>query len=533
MSKWDAELSEFYRQSVECLCGTLHLEKSLKNFFDLLLSYVPVRQLSLGRSRFEVRGMEGLATCSERGMEFFQPNLAQLPSSLSSNDITLLKDLDAPDGILIRDARNPLAQLLTTDTKDVPLFFLRMRHEDSIIGGAVFHCRLDHPFTERDLEFLRVLRTPLFAALNTYFQYTEMRELKEQIWQENLRLRQQLNGVPTVEVVGASGGLAEVMNRVRQAGPVDIPVLITGETGTGKELVAQAIHTQSSRHNKPFVAVNCGGIPPTLIDSELFGHVRGAFTGATANHKGRFERAQGGTIFLDEIAELPLDMQARLLRVLQEGAVERVGGSTPVPVNFRLLAATNRDLLTMVKAGKFREDLYYRLKVVSISLPPLRERKQDLPLLVDYLIKQAALRFGITPPPLALGEMGRLAECDWPGNVRELRNVVEEALVFMPEGPLHFRLPHSRASVTYEARACAPASALASLSPNATGSTPENCPPLMSDYVADYCRHLLHLSGGRIGGPGGAAAMAGVNANTLRSRLDRLGVLYQRTGQEK
>lgn len=350
------------------------------------------------------------------------------------------------------------------------------------------------------------MRVPLLMGINNWFQYNELKAIKEQIWEENIRLRQQLRGIPSVDVIGASGGLRRVMEKVHLAGPTDVPVLISGETGTGKEVIARAVHSLSPRHDKPFVDVNCGGIPLSLIDSELFGHVKGSFTGAVSDHKGRFERAKGGTIFLDEIGELPLDVQARLLRVLQERTIERVGGNVSVPVDFRLIAATNRDLEKMVEVGSFREDLYYRLRVISLRLPPLRERKQDIPLLLDHLLRRSAQRLGILPPVLAPGEMSRLVEYRWPGNVRELQNVIEEALVLMPSGPLNFWTDDDSRRISSDVSEIL----------------------TFDENMAAYFHRLLKSCNGRISGPGGAAEKSGVNPNTLRSKLVKLGIPFGR-----
>ncbi|HJR63485.1 MAG TPA: sigma-54 dependent transcriptional regulator [Gemmatimonadaceae bacterium] len=234
---------------------------------------------------------------------------------------------------------------------------------------------------------------------------------------------------PEASIIGVSHALREAVELARKVAPYPLTVLLTGESGTGKELIARLIHATSRRAGAAFVAVNCGAIPETLVESELFGHVKGAFTGATIDKPGLFEEADGGTLFLDEVGELPAPLQVKLLRVLQEGDVRRVGATVSRTVDVRIIAATNRDLATDVTTGRFRSDLYYRVNVVGIRLPPLRERREDIPILVDHFLQSHARRLGIDPRPLAARALELLNEYSWPGNVRELANVIERALV--------------------------------------------------------------------------------------------------------
>ncbi len=231
------------------------------------------------------------------------------------------------------------------------------------------------------------------------------------------------------EIVGSSFQIRQVLERVERVGPTDARVLITGENGTGKELVARAIHRLSSRSERPFVEVNCAAIPSELIESELFGHTKGSFTGAVADRAGKFEQAHGGTLFLDEVGDMSLAAQAKVLRALEQGVVTRVGSSTPIRVDVRTVAATNKDLEEEIRAGRFREDLYYRLNVVPIDVPPLRERREDIPMLVKHFVDLLERRDGVTPRDISRGAIEKLQALDWPGNVRELRNTVERLLI--------------------------------------------------------------------------------------------------------
>jgi transcriptional regulator with GAF, ATPase, and Fis domain len=301
-------------------------------------------------------------------------------------------------------------------------------------------------------------------------------------------------------VVGADGGLAQVMQRVEQVARADVPVLVLGETGSGKEVVAREIHHRSARAKGPFLRVNCGAIPPELVDSELFGHERGAFTGAIAVRKGWFERADGGTLFLDEIGELPAAAQVRLLRVLQDGSIQRVGGQDTHTVDVRIVAATHRDLTALQRAGAFREDLWYRISVFPIRLPPLRERKVDLPALARVFAARAGQRLHGRPLVPTPADLTLLQRYDWPGNVRELAAVIERAAIL--GGGDHLDVS--------AALGVAPA------------------PPAEPTDERGRIEATLERCLGRIEGPFGAAAALGEKPGTLRSRMRRLGIDWER-----
>lgn len=319
------------------------------------------------------------------------------------------------------------------------------------------------------------------------------------------------------EVLGSSDNLVKVLSQVAKVAPTDSTVLILGETGTGKELIAQAIHRQSNRYNRPFIRVNCAAIPSSLVSSELFGHEKGAFTGAQQRRLGRFEAANGGTIFLDEIGELPPETQVSLLRVLQERQFERVGSNQSIAVDVRILAATNRDLKAAVAAGAFRQDLFYRLNVVPIVLPPLRERTRDIPLLVEYFVAQHSKKTGKNFRQIRKSSLDLFESYSWPGNIRELQNVVERAVLVCEGETLYvdeawFKQQESLstfvpASVSVELRG------LGRLEP---------------DQERELIEAALTESGGKISGPSGAAAKLGIPRQTLESKISRLGIKRSR-----
>jgi transcriptional regulator with GAF, ATPase, and Fis domain len=307
-------------------------------------------------------------------------------------------------------------------------------------------------------------------------------------------------------IIGSSDALRYVLHRVDQVAPTDASVLLLGETGTGKELIARAIHCRSPRREHPFVIVDCGSLPPTLIESELFGHERGAFTGAHTAQPGRFESASGGTILLDEIGELPLELQPKLLRVLQEGQVLRLGATRPTRINVRIIAATNRNLVEDVRDGRFRRDLFYRLNVFPITLPALRDRRDDLPALVTALCDRLGRQLGKPVARISLGTLPALEHYDWPGNIRELENVLQQAII-LSQGDVLDLSQFVGESIEQE-----------------VPPRPAPAPQALADVERDHIRRVLEGTGWRIEGQTGAARTLGLRPSTLRTRMQKLGL---------
>jgi len=337
---------------------------------------------------------------------------------------------------------------------------------------------------------------------------------KARLQQQNAYLQEEIKATLNFEeIVGRSPALAAVLENVRAVGPTDASVLVTGETGTGKELIARAVHSVSRRQDKPLIKVNCAALPAGLVESELFGHEKGAFTGAISRRIGRFELADGGTIFLDEIGELPLEMQAKLLRVLQEGEIDRIGGKGAVEVDVRIIAATNRDLAQAVRDKTFREDLYYRLNVFPIHLPALRERKDDIPLLASYFAMRFADRLGKPIDGISEETLARLTSYAWPGNIRELENIMERAVILSDGMWLEVpqtMLPVVAADITSVGIVAEPPAARPSSNLNAV--------------QREHILSALNEAKWVIEGPRGAAQALGLHPNTLRSRLKKLGI---------
>ncbi len=388
--------------------------------------------------------------------------------------------------------------------------------DDGAMGFVTLISRNTGVLGASQLSLLGELGAPLATALRLEDERESEHRLREALEADRRALLQRLDRDDVSDsIVGADSGLRETMLRVEQVAPTDAPVLLLGETGSGKEVIARAIHARSRRARGPIVRVNCGAIPLGLIDSELFGHEKGSFTGAITNRKGWFERADGGTLFLDEIAELPLDAQVRLLRILQDGVFERVGAQRTNRVDVRIIAATHRNLRDMVALGTFREDLWYRLSVFPIDIPPLRARPEDIPALGAHFAARAGTRLGGNALALSPNDVELLLAYAWPGNVRELAAVIERAVI-LGDGR-HLRL----------AAALGPTPAP---SPHGSGDDVLDTAAILplEQAMARHIERALRATGGRIEGAGGAATLLHINPHTLRARMRKMGIDWAR-----
>jgi formate hydrogenlyase transcriptional activator len=355
-----------------------------------------------------------------------------------------------------------------------------------------------------------------------------MEQEKARLTVQNTYLQEEIKSVHNFEeIVGQSPALLEALEKVKRVAKTDASVLINGETGTGKELIARAIHSASQRHEKPLIKVNCASLPSSLIESELFGHEKGAFSGAINQRIGRFELAQGGTIFLDEIGEVPTEVQVKLLRVLQERTFERVGGSDAIKIDVRIIAATNRDLPKAIREGKFREDLFYRLNVFPVALPPLRDRVGDVPLLVQFLVAKFAARIGVRIDSIGEATMQRLNSYSWPGNIRELENVLERSII-LTNGPIleidaevFGALPRDGAPSLGSPVVPSSHSELLVSAPEAPGRPLETLKSTERNHILAALKQTNWV----IDGPRGAAKILALHPNTLRSRMKKLGIV--------
>jgi formate hydrogenlyase transcriptional activator len=388
-----------------------------------------------------------------------------------------------------------------------------------IVGVLSLGSWREHAFSRQDLAFLGQIARQVAVAIENAWAFGEVSDLKNKLAQEKLYLEDEIRTeLKFEEIVGKSEALRRVLEQVETVAPTDSTVLIYGETGTGKELIARAVHNLSGRQSNGFVKLNCAAIPTGLLESELFGHERGAFTGAISQRIGRFELANRGTMFLDEIGEVPLELQPKLLRVLQEREFERLGSTRTLRTDARLIAATNRNLEELVQEQKFRSDLYYRLNVFPVRVPALRERPEDIPLLVRHFVQQFSRRISKAIDTIPSEAMATLVRYPWPGNIRELQNVIERAVI-LTTGPV-LRVP----SDDLRAPGATPA-VVAAFQP-----AQHNMRAALDDAERKQIMAALEQASWTVAGPNGAAARLGMKRSTLQSRMQKLGIRISRTG---
>jgi formate hydrogenlyase transcriptional activator len=394
--------------------------------------------------------------------------------------------------------------------------------KNKVLGALSLGRLAEIPFTANDVTFLNQVANQVAIAIENALAYGQIAELKDRLAQEKVYLEDEIRSeLKFEEIIGQSAALRSVLSQIETVAPTDSTVLIYGDTGTGKELVARALHNLSSRAKGAFVKLNCAAIPTGLLESELFGHERGAFTGAISQRIGRFELAHNGTVFLDEIGEIPLELQPKLLRVLQEREFERLGGAKTIRSDARLIAATNRDLSTMVEEQKFRQDLFYRLNVFPIRVPPLRERTEDIPLLVRHFVQQLSRRMNKHIDSIPSETMRALVRYEWPGNIRELQNVIERAVI-LSTGPA---LKVSLADLKLREEP----TQLKRLAPPLEPSEGTNIQSILDETERVQILRALDQSKGIVSGPEGAAALLGMKRSTLQFRMQKLGIRVSRT----
>lgn len=586
------DINDFFRQATLRICGSLDARTAMRNTLEYLRNYIPLTGMNLimaepGLPAFVI--LAGVAysnlpeikkfdrvTASKRELhaesirEWTDLNDATIISQPGDRPTTRIPKKIRSDFervwaglkdvmIVNQPETHPvgmISQWISQWIKmpDTSLMIMRLNIQDKRLFALVTYVHGKNRYTNEHAHLLSLLHDPFAIAMSNALRHEEVIKLKEMLIDDNHYLHQELLRLSGDEIIGREGGLKTVLEMVRQVAPLSNPVLLLGETGAGKEVIANAIHYSSPRRNGPFIKVNCGAIPETLIDSELFGHEKGAFTGAVARKRGRFERAHKGTILLDEIGELPQEAQVRLLRVLQHKQIERVGGTESVPLDIRIIASTHRDLEGMVKLKQFREDLWFRLNVFPIMIPPLRERKEDIPALVDYFIRRKAGEKNLSPPSLTAESINRLRAYRWPGNVRELENIVERALIqhqgqikptsnsfesllFQNLQPAFSHLPtQDQEPGEIEKIAIHIKEILKIVFPHNVDNAPDlqtnNQEVLkLDEAVSLHIQKALQKTGGRIHGPGGAAELLGQNPNTLRSKIKKLGLLSKQPGK--
>ncbi len=506
------EKNEFFRNAALRICGRLEIEKALWECFIYIADHIPAQEAYLLHREKDSLSTSIYAHADRQGGRLPGKRF-QLPAEARK----MIARQDFSGELLINRADDHILgkTLLTVLEKErISALYIRLIVEETSFGSLVLMAEGFDRFNPGHLDLLKLLKQPAAIALANSLRFQELSEIKDLLADENRFLQKELRSATGSEIIGAESGLKKTMALVDQVSYEDTTVLLLGETGVGKEVIATAIHNQSKRRTRPFVKVNCGSIPETLIDSELFGHEKGSFTGAHQTYRGRFERADGGTLFLDEIGELPPAAQVKLLRVIQEKEIERVGGSQTVKVNVRLIIATHRDLWRMVKAGGFREDLFYRINVFPITVPPLRDRRVDISDLLHHFLSKKSRLMGLpTVPGIVEGEIERLSEYSWPGNVRELENLVERSLILDRKGPIRFQsLMQGPEAVSRM---------------NPSGKPPAGLNTVISNHIS----MVLAQTRGRINGEDGAARLLGVNPSTLRHKMRRLNIDFGRKGR--
>lgn len=423
-----------------------------------------------------------------------------------------------------------LTEELTTDVIALPL------HAGSSHAALILLASEGYQYDAGDVELAQRLSEPIAVAVANHHRIQELESLREAAEADKGALLRRLGRTDLGDqIIGEASGLQKVMERVQLVAASDAPVIVLGETGSGKELIARALHTRGPRRGGPFIRVNCGAIPPELIDSQLFGHEKGAFTGAEQSRQGWFERADGGTLFLDEIGELPLEAQVRFLRVLQDGFVERVGGDNPVHVDVRVVAATHRDLALMVANGKFREDLWYRVAVFPILIPPLRERRSDIPELAFHFAERAANRFSLSPAQPTARDIELLQSYHWPGNIRELGAVIDRAAILGDGKSLEVAAAlglgneqKHHVSTSLPTNPGRPSAAESAQSKLLTANGINDSPTDLSidNAMRRHIEFVLEKTNGRVEGKGGAAELLSINPHTLRARMRKLNIKW-------
>ena len=504
----------FFRDATKRICGSLNLETAIKRCLVLLRGFMPAFAMHVGRFDPKLGALRVYAKCRLDGGDDLKEILPMPPQARLE-----FEEMDDVRVRIINDSSSRAVTRIIADALGKQECSMMVMHKRRTgerpkqLGGVLICAEGKNRYTQEHARLLALLNEPLAIAVSNALEHQEVLRLKDLLTDDNQYLSRELMRISGDEIIGRDHGLKEVMKMVRRVAPLDSPVVLLGETGVGKEVIANAIHSRSPRSNKPFIKINCGAIPEGLVDSELFGHEKGAFTGAISQKRGSFERAHHGTILMDEIGELGPHVQVRLLRVLQHREIERVGGTKSISVDMRVIVATHRNLNNMVQTGKFREDLFYRLNVYPIVIPPLRERKGDIPALVNYFVERKSKEMGFRlPPELAPGSMERLMNHEWPGNVRELENTIERALIQCREGFLTFEEPYS--VIQEDWLSC---------------HGDRKMKPLKLDEMTSmYIKKILKSTNGKISGPGGAAELLDIHPNTLRKKMDKLGIAYRR-----
>jgi transcriptional regulator with GAF, ATPase, and Fis domain len=514
MTATQSDEKEFFREATLRLCSSLDLERALHQCLLYVRRFMPAGQMGFQVYHPRTGTVEMVAHATPRSGRAVSIRIPLSRTGRRQVETRRLERIRVIERLGNDPVTGPVADRLKA--WDLSAVVMDLVLEKTMLGIFSVFNDGHHSFTPSHVHLLSLLAKPCAIALTNSLRFRELKNLKELLADDNRYLQDELHKISGEKVVGASQGLKPVMEMVRQVAPLESPVLLLGETGTGKEVIANAIHNLSLRKDGPFIRVNCGAIPASLLDSELFGYEKGAFTGAVSRKRGRIERAQGGTLFLDEIGELPAEAQIRLLRVLQEKEIDRVGGSETIGVNIRVIAATHRNLEKMMADRQFRPDLFFRLQVFPIEIPPLRDRTPDIPDLVRHFIEKKSREMKRHQVPrVSSAVMDRLMAYQWPGNIRELENAVERSMILDRSGSLDFcEIGLSPASISRP------------MVPEKADFTPTG--RSLDQVMADHIQTVLHQCKGRVEGDKGAAKVLAVHPSTLRKRMKKLNIPFGR-----
>jgi transcriptional regulator with GAF, ATPase, and Fis domain len=518
MTVSEIDENEFFREATLRLCGTLHLEKALDHLRQYVEKFIPTTRMTVDLFEPGFHAMRPIAQSTLYEDSRVPP---VIPLSEASKEL-IEQDLLTNQRVIITNETetHPVNRDMTKFAKrpDVSYLAMYLEIDGNKMGVLAIQANGRNRFTKYHAHLFSLLHAPAAVAVSNALRYEEVLTLKELQAEDIKYLNRELLRFSGDEIIGRDFGLKGVMEKVFQVAPFKTPILLLGETGTGKEIIANAIHFSSPQKDGPYIKINCGAIPETLMDSELFGHEKGAFTGAALRKRGLFERAHQGTIFLDEIGELQPSAQTRLLRVLENHEIKRVGGTETIPVDARIIVATHRNLEEMVAENKFRQDLWFRLNIFPIVIPPLRERKEDIHALIQYFVARKSKSLNLHSIPLIAPEaIDMLKSYNWPGNVRELENMIERALI-------EYRGQHRSGTLKFPILASSPIKQEVNQGRSDLTESFSKLDEVMSIHI----RNALKLTNGKIKGAGGAADLLGINPNTLRGRMEKLGIYYKK-----
>lgn len=548
---------DLYREVTLAISSTLDMDLAWERTFSVLQRYFPLTAISFHEYRQDLGALKIYFLCTPSGsitLDLLVPLAADEASSMNAirkPRTQFIIDLNHKQAL-----GRAISRAIRDHVPDRPRAHLinMLSIGEDILTNMSFLGDSPNCFTQKHVRMMEPLLPALSLAMSNLMQFKMSEDFKQKLGLKNLHLEAELGLLQDGTLIGVNGGLAELFASVHKLVGRDTAVLITGETGTGKDIVAAMIQRLSSRQAKPFIKVNCGALADTLLDSELFGAEKGAYTGAHLSRPGRFEQADGGTIFLDEIGELSPQAQVRLLRVLQNKEVERLGSTKSRPVDVRVIAATNSNLENMLQTGTFREDLYYRLNVFRLQVPPLRERPEDIIPLMQHFVRKTAARFNLSSPRLDFSALDSVLAYSWPGNVRELENLVERAMIENPLAPVNLApfLPKDkswylsqiqkegflesiideRLHLLLEKQDMPPALAADAI-PSATNGIPASLALESTEIpyqlgldgiMGQVMKQALRSCHGKIHGPGGAAELLRINPSTLRQRMRKMNI---------